>query len=91
MCKVLVLPVTDMNSTFGESVYVDVRAKRKPDRTPERVSELSAQVRTLGRAVAFWHGALAFCLASKGPDDWTLCGSQHIALAGAQCVAEPGH
>lgn len=46
VCKVLVLSVTDMNSTFGESVYVDVRAKRKPDRTPERVSELSAQVPT---------------------------------------------
>jgi hypothetical protein len=48
VCKVLVLPVTDMSSTFGESAYVDVRAKRKPERTPERVSELSAQVRTLG-------------------------------------------
>ena len=41
MCKVLVIPAGDMSCAFeGESVYVDVRAKRKADRTPERVTEL---------------------------------------------------
>mmetsp|Transcript_31610 Transcript_31610/g.80155 ORF Transcript_31610/g.80155 Transcript_31610/m.80155 type:complete len:109 (-) Transcript_31610:217-543(-) len=44
--KVLCLPVTD-ESTLGEDVYVDVRAKAKPERTPEVVQKASEEIAAL--------------------------------------------
>eukprot|EP00933_Yihiella_yeosuensis_P022034 TRINITY_DN1733_c0_g1_i1.p1 TRINITY_DN1733_c0_g1~~TRINITY_DN1733_c0_g1_i1.p1 ORF type:complete len:114 (+),score=22.39 TRINITY_DN1733_c0_g1_i1:109-450(+) len=44
--KVLSLPVHDC-STSGEDVYVDIRAKAKPDRTPDVVNEACKQTAAL--------------------------------------------
>mmetsp|Transcript_34360 Transcript_34360/g.65663 ORF Transcript_34360/g.65663 Transcript_34360/m.65663 type:complete len:142 (-) Transcript_34360:60-485(-) len=48
--KVMVIPVADWSESFeGESVYVDVRAKKKPDRTPEVVNH---SLQEMGRVLA---------------------------------------
>mmetsp|Transcript_11078 Transcript_11078/g.25174 ORF Transcript_11078/g.25174 Transcript_11078/m.25174 type:complete len:108 (-) Transcript_11078:259-582(-) len=44
--KVLSLPVVD-ESTQGEDVYVDIRAKAKPERTPQVVEEACRRTASL--------------------------------------------
>lgn len=44
--KVLCIQVTD-ESTTGEDVYVDIRAKAKPDRTPEVVQKACEETAAL--------------------------------------------
>jgi hypothetical protein len=46
--KVLVIPVADWNESFeDETVYLDVRAKKKLERTPELVQQHLQEVRRL--------------------------------------------